>query len=79
MKNGWQQPSIAASMRRASDDVYMPHPAPDSAIPDEDTKMGGFLSVLKVRFYAASSVRDQLLTSFRPWLSPPLYRSSSIS
>jgi hypothetical protein len=39
------------SMRRAAaDDIYIPHPAPDAVIPDDEGKMGAFLSVVKVGF-----------------------------
>jgi hypothetical protein len=47
-----------STRRRATDDVYIPHPAPTAAIPDDDNNnnnnnntitMGGFLSVVKVK------------------------------
>ncbi|KAH9217626.1 hypothetical protein DL95DRAFT_386474 [Leptodontidium sp. 2 PMI_412] len=48
MNAAWQPRALGISKRAAADDVYIPHPAPNSMIADdEDTVNMGFLSVLK--------------------------------
>jgi len=40
MPTAWQSAALSIPGRASENDVYIPHPAPDAEIPDEDVKMG---------------------------------------
>jgi hypothetical protein len=50
MQNAWQPRALRSiSSRAAEGDVYIPHPAPNAVVDDDEvTKMGATLSLLKV-------------------------------
>lgn len=77
MYAAWQSQPRSPTRGGGGGDVYIPHPAPNTAGNEEDTsKMGSTLSLLKVSplFWSLSS-----LTFPRPWLSLRSFPSSSMS
>jgi hypothetical protein len=54
MQNAWQPRALRSISNRAAegDDVYIPHPAPNAVVDDDEvTKMGATLSLLKVSHF----------------------------